>query len=203
MRANRNAPASRIVRRARQLALPLACSLSLHLAVFYGWHSPLLYASIERPGAPINARLLLAPERAPTDRWADFGSEAGPEALTPPQAVAADPVGPAPAKPQAESAEDVSLAAADTPAAPLGTIEPDYPQDPELHKLEGRVILRLLINERGAVDRVIVEDTGALPAAFGDVAAAAFLAARFDPARKAGAPVNSQMRIEVQFGATR
>jgi TonB family protein len=87
----------------------------------------------------------------------------------------------------------------DTTATPAGTIEP---QNPDLTgTINGYVVLRLQINARGTVDRVIV--VRAVPDyAFGPQAFAAFQQARFNPARKAGLPVPSEMLIEMHYGTS-
>jgi protein TonB len=78
---------------------------------------------------------------------------------------------------------------------PLDAIEPDYP-DPFLR--EGTVVLRLLISETGHVDDVAVvrsEPRGV----FEQAALDAFGKARFAPGLAAGAPVKSQITVEVRF----
>ena len=64
----------------------------------------------------------------------------------------------------------------------------------------GRVVLRLYIDETGAVDAVAAESadrTGAFEAA----AREAFAAARFLPGIKDGVPVKALVRLEVLFGS--
>ena len=64
----------------------------------------------------------------------------------------------------------------------------------------GRVVLRLYIDETGAVDAVAAESadrTGAFEAAARD----AFAAARFLPGIKGGVPVKAVVRVEVLFGS--
>lgn len=189
----------------RRLAWPLAVSLAAHVGIFFGWHSPLLYASIGYPSGIVHARLAPAPQPIPDSRppTEERVVETGPEpaAAEPDHAAAAPAI--APPETRFDPQAYLPAGAHEEPAAPLGDIDPDYPDDPALHALEGRVILLLLINERGAVDRVIVEDTGDLPSRFGESAAQAFLAARFRPARKSGVPVKSRVRIEVRFETAR
>lgn len=78
----------------------------------------------------------------------------------------------------------------------LAPIQPVYPTSapPE----GGYMVLRLLINESGTVDRVVVllsDPEGA----FDEAAKAAFGAGRFLPGMKAGAAVKSQMLVELKF----
>jgi TonB family protein len=80
---------------------------------------------------------------------------------------------------------------------PLEPIEPAYPfRTRELAR--GRIILRLMINSGGTVDRVLVEESD-LGNKFEDAAVSAFAAARFSPGQIDGTPVGSQMRVEVTF----
>lgn len=80
---------------------------------------------------------------------------------------------------------------------PLAPIEPAYPvRSRELAR--GRIVLRLMINSGGTVDRVLIEESG-LGTRFEDAAVSAFAAARFSPGRIGGTPVGSQMRVEVTF----
>ena len=100
-----------------------------------------------------------------------------------------------PAKPETVyySAREV-----DVRAVPLGDI---VPINPDLSGREaGLVVLRLLINAAGNVDNVLV--LKAEPASsFGPHVLLPFKQARFLPARKAGIAVNSEMLIELRYGA--
>jgi len=100
-----------------------------------------------------------------------------------------------PAKPETVyySAREV-----DVRAVPLGDI---VPINPDLSGREaGLVVLRLLINAAGVVDNVLV--LRAEPASsFGPEVLLPFKQARFLPARKAGIAVNSEMLIELRYGA--
>ena len=80
--------------------------------------------------------------------------------------------------------------------SPIGEIEPRYPESANLQ--EGRVVIRLLINERGVVDSaaVVRADPEGL---FEQAALDAFSAAVFSPGRVLGMPVKSQMTVEVHF----
>lgn len=58
------------------------------------------------------------------------------------------------------------------------------------------LVLRLLINELGEVDKVLIEDSS-LPAAAESSIIQSFLRMRFEPGRMENIPVKSQIRIEV------
>ena len=79
---------------------------------------------------------------------------------------------------------------------PLHEINPAYPQ--QAGSLEGSVVLRLLINERGIVDDVVV--VSSFPKdVFDEPAVMAFRSALFSPGMFLGMPVKSQLTIEVEF----
>jgi TonB family protein len=80
---------------------------------------------------------------------------------------------------------------------PLKPIEPVYPfRSREVAR--GRIVLRLMINSGGTVDRVLIEESE-LGTRFEDAAVSAFAAARFSPGKIGETPVGSQMRVEVTF----
>lgn len=77
------------------------------------------------------------------------------------------------------------------------SVEPVFP--PHAPVASGRVLLRLLINEAGAVDETIA--LSSTPSGVFDAAAVeAFASARFTPGRKAGAAVKSALTVELRFG---
>ena len=77
-------------------------------------------------------------------------------------------------------------------------VQPEYPEAAARRGLSGKVVLRLYINEDGAVERV--ETLRARPAGvFERSAEQAFRAARFTPGMKGKHPVKTQMTIEVSF----
>jgi periplasmic protein TonB len=80
--------------------------------------------------------------------------------------------------------------------APRSRIDPPYPAFTGDER--AYLVLRLLINESGAVDKVIplVGDSGS---AFERSAVEAFAAAQFTPGVRAGVPVKSQLTVEVKF----
>lgn len=76
-------------------------------------------------------------------------------------------------------------------------VHPTFPADAPA--ASGRVVLRLLINEAGAVDQAFTEQADP-PGVFDAAAVDAFSSARFTPGRKDGIAVRSSLRIELQFG---
>ena len=76
-------------------------------------------------------------------------------------------------------------------------VQPAFP--PDATAASGRVVLRLLINETGAVDEAVAVQSDP-PGVFDEAAVDAFASARFTPGRKDGNAVGSSLRIELQFG---
>jgi TonB family protein len=160
---------------------------------------PAAAPAVPSPGAPAAHREAATAAAPASDRGGRAGvSSASPAGAHGPAAPArrdaAPPQGmPAPADPAAA----YHLAGELDPApVPLQDIEPEYP--PEAGFQPGKVVLRLLIDESGHVDRVDV--LRASPAGlFEDAARSAFGAARFSPGRIAGIAVKCQMTIEVEF----
>ncbi len=114
--------------------------------------------------------------------------------------------------PQAVAPSQFAVPATSVPRAPrylpareldrrpqiLSHVEPHFPALALVPT--GRVVLRLYIDETGAVDAVAAESadrTGAFEAA----AREAFAAARFLPGIKDGVPVKALVRLEVLFGS--
>ncbi|HKW36937.1 MAG TPA: energy transducer TonB, partial [Burkholderiales bacterium] len=62
----------------------------------------------------------------------------------------------------------------------------------------GRVVARVLINELGSADRVVIESADP-PGVFENSVVSAFGRARYRPGTLAGRAVKSQMRVEVSF----
>lgn len=89
-----------------------------------------------------------------------------------------------------------SGAGLDPPPRPLGNIEPEYPH-PEMSQ-SGRVTLRLLISETGALDDVRVMQATP-PGMFEQAAINAFRDAKFSPGMFHGVAVKSQMIVELEF----
>ncbi len=84
----------------------------------------------------------------------------------------------------------------DPPPRPLDDINPDFPGSAGTRG--GSVVLRLLISETGAIDKIEVVRASP-PGLFEESALAAFGSARFAPGYLAGTPVKSQIMFEVEF----
>jgi TonB family protein len=76
-------------------------------------------------------------------------------------------------------------------------VEPAFPLD--ANAPTGRVVLRLLISETGAVDKAVVVRADP-PGPFEVAAVEAFTPARFSPGRKSGVAVKSALTLELKFG---
>ncbi len=79
-------------------------------------------------------------------------------------------------------------------------VMPAFPMIAPLVQKEN-ILLRVLINESGGVDRVLVVGPARF-SAFDEAAVQAFLAARYTPGIKDGKAVKSQITVEVTFDAT-
>ena len=80
----------------------------------------------------------------------------------------------------------------------LVRVEPEYPEAAARRFLSGRVVARLLIDESGAVEKVLIVSAEP-PGYFEASAQKAFMAARFTPGMKDGRPVRVQMLLEISF----
>jgi TonB family protein len=159
-------------------------------------------------------RLPLGGQR-PAQEWAQWGAGALHARLMD-RAVepAAAPTPPAaPGRPQRSSAGAQSTASAlpGIVAAPRylpvdeldvrpqirSHVEPAFPLD--ANAPAGRVVLRLLISETGAVDKAVVVQADP-PGPFEVAAVEAFTPARFSPGRKNGVAVRSALTLELKFG---
>jgi|SRR5882672_2001069 len=86
----------------------------------------------------------------------------------------------------------------DVRAEPVNEVPLIYPQLAYQNRTNGRVLLRILINERGGIDQIAVleaEPRGI----FEEAALAATQPLRFSPAIKNARPVRSQKIVEVTF----
>lgn len=87
----------------------------------------------------------------------------------------------------------------DQPPRPLTAIEPEYPDIAGTR--EGMLRLRVLINESGTVDDVIVLSSAPY-GIFDEAGVRAFRQGRFSPGIFLGMPVKSALVVEVQFMPT-
>lgn len=112
-------------------------------------------------------------------------------------AASMEPTAPlAPEQPLPPAFDYLPATKLDQGPTPLHDIEPVYPIEAELQ--DGRVILRLLIDEMGSVDQA--EVVRATPSGlFENAAIEAFGSAKFSPGMLLGVPVKSQVTIEVRF----
>lgn len=97
-----------------------------------------------------------------------------------------------------ESVPAPRQARVDAPLRPVRSIRPDYPLAARRRGEQGRVVLEIRVDVRGAVEDVSVAETSGFP----ELDAAAERAARsakFIPARAGGAPVASAARLSLDF----
>jgi len=90
----------------------------------------------------------------------------------------------------------IAFGSADAPKF-LHRIVPQYPPAARMRREEGRVMLKLTIDEKGTLMKVeVVESTGA---DFADAAVDAAKRSRFTPARKNNAPILSVALLPIRF----
>jgi TonB family protein len=210
----------------RGVAGAAALSLAVHAAVLVGYRAGGGGAPVARPPVPmITTRLVLAREASvgpgeaapatPTPAAPDRPSEPGAPAPGVPPAPAESstaPPPPLPAAPSPPAAPPVEVVAAPVAASPgylaaegldvapypLGDIDPAIPED--AGDRGGTVVLRLLISEKGEVDRAeVLRSTP--PGLFDASAIAAATRVRFSPGYIGGVAVASQVtRVVIYRG---
>lgn len=104
-----------------------------------------------------------------------------------------------PASTEASRFSEYRAVGLNPPPRPLHDIDPEFPSDAGLR--EGLVAIRLLIDEKGIVDDVVVIRSSPR-GVFEDSAIQAFRSARFSPGMFLGIPVKSQLVVEVEFMPT-
>ncbi len=198
-------------RAAQRLALGLALSAALHLALIYG-----IRVEPARPGRPAPALIQARLEAVPAASGESVRLQAerpapAAESAKPPKEAREGP----PEEPQARPAPghfsrfpalDVPLpdptyypaSQLDVHAVPLQPINPQYPPDASGIP-GGEVTLLLLIDEFGKVRELSVLDANP-PGYFEQSAIDAFRDARFVPAMKDGRQVKSRMVVRVSYG---
>ena len=187
---------------AHRLANGLALSIALHALIVLGI-TPVPY----RATAPAPLQVELQRVEAPppvaevaAEPLSDLSATAAAET---PQEVPPMPDTPAPtAAPETPVTVDQPLYFAarevDVRAELIKQIDLVYPVKAYEMRLPGRVVVRILINEHGAVDETSVLE--ATPSGiFEEAALAATQALQFRPAQKHGRNVKSQKTIEVTF----
>lgn len=186
----------------RSPAAPAPGPLVVHVAI----------APLPRPAtAPVVDAEGAPPPRGPSSegrvpsRRAGASPVAEPSRLVPPD-LDAGPVAAAPGPPAQASREPVAAPEpggqasepARVPARYLSTPEPAYPRLAREDELEGVVVLRVRITIEGRASQVVVERSSGHDSL--DRAALDAVARwTFVPAREAGAPVESWMRVPVRF----
>ena len=188
----------------RRLLKGLALSAGMHLLIVLG-----ITAGPPRimPSVPLQVELLRivspepAVEPAPeplVELTATASAEAMPE--TPPSGPERPPV----VTPQAPVASDpplekyLTVREVDVRAELVNEVDLVYPVKAYEMRIHGRVIVRILIGEDGAVDNVSVLEATP-PGIFEEAALAAAQALQFRPAQKYGRNVRSQKTIEITF----
>jgi TonB family protein len=195
-----------------RLLAAFALSCLLHAAVFFlpylGLSSTQPRSALaggRKPPLVLNATLDSAGERRQSDSVADRVLSAEPVPRPPFAHRDAAPVAQPAAQERAEGADLLPLAA---PAyystdqltkrpQPLTVADLDAPQIRPI-VASGKIVLKLWINEFGAVADIRVEKTE-LPEVFSRSAVAAFKGMRFAPGERNGQPVGTVMRIEVNY----
>jgi TonB family protein len=173
-----------------RLGAALAASIVLHALLVGGLEAPFgaRGGSISwfSAGAPIRAVLRDVPisvesgtERAASAAETSASARPGPGALLP--------------KPRYYLTRELDVRPGITTR-----VEPEYPEAAARRALSGKVVLRIYIDESGAVERAVALRADP-PGVFEQAAERAFLAARFTPGLKGGHPVRVQMTLEVTF----
>jgi TonB family protein len=187
----------------QRLAASLLASFGLHLGLLAGTASMLLppndhFLRDASRGPRLEVTLLAA---APPALAVDAALPPMAEALRVFSRRAAKSEPPGARRESAETKPETMYHSArevDVRAVPLTEI---VPVNPDLSgQQSGRIVLRVLISAGGAVDNVLVVEAEP-PTTFGQEILLPFKNARFLPARKAGIAVNSEMLIELRYGA--
>lgn len=103
-----------------------------------------------------------------------------------------------PAVPTAASTDE----AVDAPARPLSRPQPRYPRAAQREGVQGHVIVRLRVDERGRVTDVVVVE-GEPAGVFDDVAVATAKTYRFAPAQRGGRAVATTVQQRIVFRLSR
>jgi TonB family protein len=91
-----------------------------------------------------------------------------------------------------------SSAEVDQKAEPIAVAPLIYPEEAHMRQLPGRVVLRVYIDETGAIDGVDILESDP-PGLFDQAAVDAVLATRFRPAMRLARPVKNVKRVEIRF----
>lgn len=188
-----------------RLIIGLFFSAALHLAAMLGF-SPTAPRFVPPLPLQVDIRHEAAPGPA-AELAAEQPSElsAKPAAVTPfPEILPQEAPPPAPAAREAAIQLGLPLdkyytaREVDVRANQINEVHLVYPQQAYQMRIKGKAVLRIFINEHGAIDRVsILQATP--PRVFEEAALTATQALQFSPAVKNGRNVKSQKTIEVVF----
>lgn len=192
VQGNRLTPSGAVAASTRRLAVGLALSAGAHLLAALG----------VSPGAAI-------PLAWPLPLQVDIQRAATSDAAAPlPLSAAAQPQQAPSGAPAARSKALLQFPLpvdryfnareVDARAVQSNEVELVYPQPAYDRRIEGKLTLRILINERGGIDRVTVLEATP-PGVFEEATLAATWALQFSPALINDRPVKSQKTIEVVF----
>jgi TonB family protein len=184
-----------------RLLLGVGISVLVHFAAI-GLVRPKAYVFM--PAAPIQLQIV----NIPAESKGSIGSRVAPyaqnaeEGLRPPR----EEESPRNGRPQPERAGPQRFQESDytdprhldVRAEPLNDVHLVYPQQAYQWRVKGRVLLQLLINDLGRIDKISVLESEP-PGIFEAAALEAAWATVFSPALKSGNPVRSKKTIEVKF----
>lgn len=178
----------------RRASTALALSAVLHFTLLYSLGAPARGAPVAAGHDETLTVRLLPPDNNATTRPSETtrATEAPAQERSTPQG-SPDP-GPRGAIPGPSYYLSSEL---DRRPTPLQPIEPSYPSSAAEHATR-YVVLRIFINERGNVDQVTAANAES-DGAFEKSARTAFEKAHFAPGLRNGAPVRSQLMVEVKF----
>ena len=189
----------------RRLIVGLAVSVVIHLMIVMGFNPR---SARFVPPLPLEVEIR---REVPPQPATEFATGQPSELSAPPADLAAPP------EPVPQEAPASASAAPPTPfelglpldkyytareldvrAEQTNEVHLVYPERAYVMRVSGKVLLRILINEHGAIDNVAIVQA-APPGAFEEAALTATRALQFKPAIKNGRNVKSQKTIEVVF----
>ena len=198
---------------------PLALIVAAHALILYGIYSGLLHrvVSVAMP-AEVFVSFVAPPPKpaAPLVPLAEVQTLQPPTVTAPLPVVSIAPLEnaislPAPAAPVAETAAPaaaIAVAAAAAPVAGPRTItsgveyirapQPEYPALSKRMGEQGKVVLRILVNEKGLPDQVVVQTTSGY-ARLDEAGRQAALRALFKPHMEDGRPVAVFVIVPLNF----
>lgn len=189
----------------RRLIIGLGLSVALHLLLVFGVAPT---ATRYAPAVPLEVEIRREAITAPA---AEIASAASSEVAATPAVVAPAPAAPPRDEPPSAAAapktplelalpldQYFTFREVDIRAEPLNQVDLVYPERAYQWRIRGTVVLRIFINEHGAIDDVSILESKP-PGVFEEAALTATLALRFRPAQKYGRNVKSQKTVEVIF----